>query len=88
MSGPRNGPDRWSAVLVLAVSLWFVEPAAGQARTKPARRPAQADEAGANAEAPETPSSLPHGRFLLDYLIVLALFAAALYAVCRSSRRV
>ncbi len=34
------------------------------------------------------PNGIPHGKFLLDYALVLALFAGALYAVCRSSRRV
>lgn len=35
----------------------------------------------------EPPASLPHGQFLGDYLLVAALLAGALYAVCRSSRR-
>ena len=36
----------------------------------------------------QVPSDIPHGKFLLDYAVVLALFAGAIYAVCRSSRRV
>ncbi len=40
------------------------------------------------SEPPQTPVSLPHGKFLWDYLLVAGLFAGTLYAVCRSSRRV
>ncbi len=87
MSGPRNVPG-WSAVLMLSLLLWFVKPAAGQLAQNPPALLVQAENSAAKAEAPETPTSLPHGQFLLDYLIVLALFAAAVYAVCRSSRRV
>lgn len=56
---------------------------------------AQDDEAPAEtppavSREPESaaPPSLPHGRFLLDYLLVLILIAGAVYAVCRPSRRV
>jgi hypothetical protein len=39
-------------------------------------------------EPTSTPAEIPHGKFLLDYLLVAALLAGAIYAVCRSSRRV
>jgi hypothetical protein len=51
---------------------------------------AQGDESGqaSSTEPPApTPSSIPHGKFLFDYVLVLVLLAAAIYAVCRSSRR-
>lgn len=38
--------------------------------------------------SPGSSAEIPHTSFLLDYVIVLALVAVALYAVCRSSRRV
>lgn len=41
----------------------------------------------ATAQPSATPAQLPHGKFLWDYLLVAALLAGALYAVCRSSRR-
>lgn len=41
----------------------------------------------AEENSSHVPNSLPHVRFLLDYLLVLALLAGAVYAVCRSSRR-
>ena len=50
-------------------------------------------QAATSAAAEEVPApaaesvSLPHGKFLLDYLLVAALIAGAVYAVCRSSRR-
>lgn len=52
---------------------------------------AQQDEAATtNTTEPPAPvpSHIPHGKFLFDYVLVLALVAGALYAVCRSSRRV
>ncbi len=44
-----------------------------------------------SATAPEPAStefSLPHGKFVWDYLLVFGLVSATLYAVCRSSRRI
>jgi hypothetical protein len=49
---------------------------------------AQTEPATSTEPPAPAPGGLPHGKFLLDYVLVLALLAAALYAVCRSSRRV
>jgi hypothetical protein len=42
----------------------------------------------AGTESAENPAGLPHLKFLLDYALVLGLLAGAIFAVCRSSRRV
>ena len=90
MSGRRfwGGRLHMAAMLVLLVSLWMAMPVMAQSERSMPAVFAQAEDSAANAAESETPSSLPHGKFLLDYLIVLALFAAAIYAVCRSSRRI
>jgi hypothetical protein len=52
---------------------------------------AQAEEAASTgtAEPPaKVTGDIPHMKFLFDYVLVLVLFAAAIYAACRSSRRV
>jgi hypothetical protein len=52
---------------------------------------AQAEDAASagTAESPApVPGDIPHGKFLFDYVLVLVLVAGAIYAVCRSSRRV
>lgn len=50
--------------------------------------PAKTPPAASGEAEPAAPPSLPHGEFLLDYLLVLLLIAGAVYAVCRPSRRV
>jgi hypothetical protein len=49
---------------------------------------AQTEATTSTEPAAHTPEGIPHGKFLLDYALVLALLAGAIYAVCRSSRRV
>jgi hypothetical protein len=74
-----------AAILCLALILAGALPAAPRAAwAQTAEQPASAEE----APGPEPQDSLPHGKFLFDYLLVAVLLAGALYAVCRSSRRV
>lgn len=44
--------------------------------------------AGTTESPASVPGDIPHTKFLFDYVLVLVLVAGAIYAVCRSSRRV
>ncbi|MCA9070672.1 MAG: hypothetical protein KDA84_17195 [Planctomycetaceae bacterium] len=87
--------SRWFMIVSLLLALGILTPALrnpllgekalwAQEEKTPASVPADTE----TNPAPESSGDLPHTRFLLDYVIVLALIAVALFAVCRSSRRV
>lgn len=73
MLAPSLGNPEWGEQRIFA-----------QEEKAPASVPAEAE----TNPSPESSVPIPHTKFLLDYVIVLALVAFALYAVCRSSRRV
>jgi hypothetical protein len=65
-------PDRISPVLAQTDGSATGESAPSDSQTEPA----------------ESAASLPHLKFLFDYILVLGLLAGAILAVCRSCRRV
>jgi hypothetical protein len=75
-------PVMLSLAFLLMIPAAQPAPGVAQSSELPAASPPE------EAAHAETPGSLPHFRFLWDYLLVAALLAGALYAVCRSSRRI
>lgn len=93
----KNSPTglRWVLILGLVFAVGLLGPILGNPSwgkqavwAQEEKPPASAPEDADSTPPPDSSAELPHTEFLLDYVIVLALIAVALFAVCRSSRRV
>ena len=81
----------WSLVLLIAALSFPMDYQGTLSAQDPSDPSAESAPIPDSSTPPPTeaqlPARLPHEKFLLDYLLVALLFAAALYAVGRSSRR-
>jgi hypothetical protein len=75
------------ALLLLAPAVLLPWPASSVALSQEDRA-VSSSPAGTRAGSSQESPSVPHGSFLLDYLLVALFVGGAIYAVCRPSRRV
>lgn len=82
-SDRQHSPRRWRRLAArIALACTFLCMAGAALAQQPAVPP------GSAPTAPAAPSTTPIGRDMtLEYVIVLAMFGLALFAVCRSTRR-